>query len=107
MISLREIQKLLVHKAFNPYIDIKNSDKVLIHLVEEIGEICKAHRLINLDKKKLKEELGDTVILLCFYAESVKIDLEHETLMKIKDNIEKGKFEPNKKFLKSLGDLFE
>jgi len=110
MISLREIQELLTNKAFNPYIFIDNPNSVFLHLLEEIGELTKEHNnMINKGDNfnKLKKELGDVIILLCFYAESMNIDLEHETLMKIKENILKGKFKPNKEFLESLGDLFK
>lgn len=94
MITLRKLQNLLTNKAFNPYINIDNPDKVLLHLIEEIGEVVSAYRK---NYSNLKKELGDVVILLCFFAESVKIDLEHETLTKISENIDKGKFKPNKK----------
>lgn len=121
MISLREIQQLLVNKSFNPYIKIDKPKDVLLHLVEEIGEVVKAfNKEFNEDYtkyykpdlafEKLKKELGDVVILLCFFSESVRIDLEKETLLKIAENIRKRKFQPDKKklkeFNKEIGGLF-
>jgi NTP pyrophosphatase (non-canonical NTP hydrolase) len=99
--NLREIQNLLTNRAFNPYINIVNSQAVLLHLTEEVGEAIKAYR--KNEREKLKTEIGDIQILLCFFASSVKVDLEHETLLKINDNINKGKFLPNKDELKSFG----
>lgn len=105
--NLRDIQKLLVNKAFNPYIDIYNSGKVLIHLVEEIGEVCKAYRE-PFNDALLKRELGDCVIMLLFLASSLGFDLEECTLEKIKENIDKGKFKPKEEFkFPEFGGLFE
>lgn len=105
MVTLREIQNLLMNKEFNPYIDIEDTDKVLIHLVEEIGELARSHRKRIISE--VLKEIGDCQILLLFYAESVGLDLETATLQKIKDNIQKGKFIPTKECLDKIKPLFE
>lgn len=105
MITLRELQDILMNKEFNPYIDIGNSDKVLIHLVEEIGELAKAHRKANIFNTR--KELADCQILLLFYAESMKIGLEHVTCLKILDNVKTGKFNPSNQKLLEIKRRFE
>jgi len=112
---IREIQNLLTNKGFNPYIDITNPDRVLIHLLEESGEITKVHRklIFNNEHSKIiemKKEIGDLFILLCFYASSVHVDLQSAIFDKITENIQKGKFglkEYKKETLENLDKLFE
>ena len=87
-LTLSQLQKLLI-KGFNPYIDIKDSNKVLLHLVEEVGELVKAARK---QTDNIKDEVGDVVILLSFYCSSAGIDLSDAVSSKIKKNIECGKF---------------
>lgn len=106
MIGIRGLQLLLVKKEFNPYIDIDNSDKVLLHLVEEIGELIKSYRKNGIYSESFNEELGDCMILLCFFASSTHTDLEGVTLNKLRKNINLGKFKPSEKILKELESLF-
>ena len=89
-LTLSELQKLLI-SGFNPYIDIKDSNKVLLHFIEEVGELVKAARYPGL-KGKIADEVGDVVILLSFYCSSIGIDLSDAVSSKIKKNIECGKF---------------
>lgn len=89
LVDLRRIQRVLID-GNNPYIDINNIERVLIHLCEETGEICKAYR--KRDREGLAKEMGDLIILACFFAESVGLDLEECTIDKIKENIKDGKF---------------
>jgi NTP pyrophosphatase (non-canonical NTP hydrolase) len=63
MISIGELQNLLSNKEFNPYINIDNPDKVLLHLLEELGEAIHSYRKYE---QNLHYELGDIMILLCF-----------------------------------------
>lgn len=99
MTSLRKIQNILT-RGDNPYIDISNRDKVLLHYVEEIGELVKEVRkyIITPEYKrdfgKIIKELGDNQILLCFVASALKTDLETATKIKIRENIREGKFTP-------------
>jgi NTP pyrophosphatase (non-canonical NTP hydrolase) len=102
--DIRKFQDALADKKLNPYIDISNPDKVLIHFVEEVGEFVKAYRKSGFSEgfceperaKKFSEELGDIMILLAFLAESVDVDLQQAVLDKLRANIE------NKKFFGSL-----
>ncbi len=93
-ISIRTLQKLLTNKSFNPYIDIKNQDKVILHLAEEIGEFISVYRkgLIV----EMKHELGDIQILLAFVCSSLGYDLEDCLMNKLKWNINTGRFRPDK-----------
>lgn len=106
MISIRELQNLLVNKEFNPYIDIDNTDKVLLHLVEEIGELLRTYRKAGRLCTDFEDELGDCMILLLFVANSTKTDLQNVTIEKIRKNIKRNKFKPTKEKLESLGGLF-
>lgn len=112
-ISLGELQNLLCKKEFNPYIHIDNSDKVLIHLFEELGELVRAYRKYGINSIQFNEELGDCQILLLFFAISTYTDLENVTLDKIRKNINSERFKPTKEELdrikplfKGLGELF-
>lgn len=104
-ITIEELQNLLSKKEFNPYISISNPNKVLLHLIEEIGELARALRKHDLTNSN--EELGDCMILLCFFAESIGESLECATLEKIRKNIKTGRFQPDKATLEGLGELFE
>jgi NTP pyrophosphatase (non-canonical NTP hydrolase) len=88
--DIRRFQDALADKKLNPYIDISNPDKVLIHFVEEVGEFAKAYRRDNIEN--MSEELGDIMILLAFLAESVDVDLQQAVLDKLRANIENKKF---------------
>lgn len=97
--NIRKLQDALSDKELNPYIDISNPDKVLIHFVEEVGEFVKEYRKCNFSEgftsgasKKFSEELGDIMILLAFLAESVDVDLQQAVLDKLRANIENKKF---------------
>jgi NTP pyrophosphatase (non-canonical NTP hydrolase) len=90
--TISQLQKLLIN-GFNPYIDIKDSNKVLLHLVEEVGELVKAARK---QEDNIKDEVGDVFILLSFYCSSIGIDLSSAVLNKIKKNIKEGKFGDNR-----------
>jgi len=97
--DIRKFQDALADKKLNPYIDISNSDKVLIHFVEEVGEFVKEYRRSGFSEgftseasKKFSEELGDIMILLAFLAESVDVDLQQAVLDKLRANIENKKF---------------
>lgn len=106
MISIRELQSILVRKEFNPYLNLKNTDRVLIHLCEEIGELAKAYRKYGLYSDEFNDELGDCQILLLFFASSTNTDLESVTLIKIRKNIKEGKFKPDNATPEGLGALF-
>jgi NTP pyrophosphatase (non-canonical NTP hydrolase) len=101
--DIRKFQDALADKKLNPYIDISNPDKVLIHFVEEVGEFAKAYRRGGFSeglrgseateaKVQMSEELGDIMILLAFLAESVDVDLQQAVLDKLRANIENKKF---------------
>ena len=90
--DLKELQRVL-GSGQNPYIDIKDPKSVLLHYVEEVGELIKALRK-NKPIEEIEKELGDNMILLLFVAESLKLDLDHCTRVKIADNVAKGKFKP-------------
>lgn len=106
IISLEELQNLLSNKNFNPYIDVSNIDKVLLHLIEEIGELVKVYRKEGIYSDKFNMELGDCQILLLFFAISTHINLEAITLDKIRMNIADKKFQPTKEKLQELRGLF-
>ena len=106
MITLLELQNLLCKKEFNPYINIENQDKVLLHLVEEIGELVKSYRKNGIYSQQFNEELGDCQILLLFFAISTHTNLQGVTIDKIRDNISKGKFQPNEVALEGLKAIF-
>lgn len=106
MISIRELQNLLTNKAFNPYLDLNNPDKVLIHLTEELGEVCKAYRKYGISSKEFDNELGDVQILLAFFASATNTDLQNVTLLKIMENITLGKFQPSQEKLKELEKIW-
>lgn len=106
-VSLEELQNLLAKKEFNPYIDIDNSDKVLIHLFEELGELAKAYRKFGIYSNEFNEELGDCQILLLFFALSTYTNLENVTLNKIRKNITTRRFKPSQEELKRIKPLFE
>jgi len=89
-LTLSILQKLLV-SGFNPYIDISDSNKVLLHFIEEVGELVKAARYPGL-KGNIANEVVDVVILLSFYCSSIGMDLSEAVSDKIKKNIECGKF---------------
>jgi NTP pyrophosphatase (non-canonical NTP hydrolase) len=97
--DIRKFQDALADRKLNPYIDISNPDKVLIHFIEEVGEFAKAYRRDNLEE--MSEELGDILILLAFLAESVDVDLQQAVLDKLRANIE------NKKFFGKMEDFNE
>jgi NTP pyrophosphatase (non-canonical NTP hydrolase) len=97
--DIRKFQNALADKKLNPYIDISNPDKVLIHFIEEVGEFAKAYRRDNIEN--MSEELGDIMILLAFLAESVDVDLQQAVLDKLRANIE------NKKFFGKMEDFSE
>lgn len=88
--NLRTLQTMLV-LGNNPYIDIDNTDRVFIHLTEELGECAREHR----KGKFVSNEIADILILLCFYASSMGVDLERATQNKIYENIRDGKFKPS------------
>lgn len=90
--DLKELQRCL-GSGQNPYIDVIQYNKVLLHYVEEVGELIKALRKRQ-PKEEIERELGDNMILLCFVAESLQLDLDECTRRKIAENIEKGKFKP-------------
>ena len=106
MISILELQNLLTIKEFNPYIDIYNSDKVLLHLIEEIGELVRSYRKNGIYSKEFNNELGDCQILLCFFASSTHTNLEGVTLEKLRFNCETKRFKPSKDKLLELEKLF-
>jgi NTP pyrophosphatase (non-canonical NTP hydrolase) len=88
--NIKELQQTLT-KGENPYIDIDNPQAVLLHYVEEVGELIRSLRK-NKPIEEVKKELGDNMIMLLFVAASLKLDLEECTQLKIQDNINKGKF---------------
>jgi len=90
--DLKELQRCL-GSGQNPYIDIQDPKTVLLHYVEEVGELI--HKLRK-DRPitEIKNELGDNMILLCFVAEALQLDLDECTRKKIAENIAKGKFKP-------------
>jgi len=92
--TLRRIQKVL-SDGQNPYIDISNLMSVLLHYVEETGELIKTIRKNGVNCPLVAKELGDCQILLCFVASSISIDLQEATLNKIQENIREGKFKPS------------
>lgn len=103
--EIRELQNLLNNRDFNPYIDISNSDRVLIHLIEEIGELVKIHRKgihNNENIKNMSFELGDVLILLVFYASSKNFDLEQSLINKLRYNIQTKRFIPTEKEMVKL-----
>lgn len=106
VISIGELQALLINRDFNPYIDIDKPDKVLLHLIEELGELIKAYRKNGIMSNIFNDELGDCQILLCFFASSTYTDLEYCTLKKLRDNINTKRFLPSEKKLKELEPLF-
>lgn len=101
----------------NPYIDVTNQKDLVLHLVEETGELVKAFRhfrgvvvepYFSQALGKVAEELGDVLILLCFTASGFGISLEDATLQKIKKNIREGKFKPSlHDGLKNIEGLFD
>jgi NTP pyrophosphatase (non-canonical NTP hydrolase) len=104
-LTIEELQNLLKNKDFNPYISIDNPELVLLHLIEEIGELARALRKKDLRNKE--EELGDCMILLCFFAESIGESLEYCTLEKIRKNIITKRFIPSEKKFLELKGLWE
>ena len=100
--DLKKLQELLNNKAFNPYINVSDSKKVFIHLIEEVGELARAFR--NGQRLEMRRELGDVQILLLFFAESIGLELNKETLYKIRENILNGKFRPKEDFEKILNE---
>lgn len=93
---IRHLQKILT-TGDNPYINIGNLESVLLHYVEEVGELVKAVRKVKTYEElyeKCSQEIGDQLILLCFVSSALSIDLESATLNKIKKNIKEGKFKP-------------
>ena len=103
LISIDELQNLLAKKEFNPYISIDNPDKVLLHLIEELGELARGLR--KKDLTNAEEELGDVQILLCFFAESIGESLESCTLDKLRKNLRTKRFIPTGKALEKLEKL--
>jgi NTP pyrophosphatase (non-canonical NTP hydrolase) len=91
-LRIRDLQRILV-EGNNPYIFLSDSQAVLLHFAEETGELLGAYRK-KYGINTLRNELGDCMILLCFVAESLGIDLQSATLDKIDENIKKGKFQP-------------
>jgi NTP pyrophosphatase (non-canonical NTP hydrolase) len=112
-LTIEGFQQMLV-SGHNPYIDIKNPDKVLLHLVEEVGEVARTHRHLQKDniegfqqmlvsgqnpyidiwneRTKLEMEIGDVAILLSFYASSMNVNLAEAIHQKILMNIQTGRF---------------
>ena len=88
--SISYYQNLLA-QGHNPYIDVTKCDKVLLHLVEEIGELVQAN---NKRSVTIPKEAGDVLILLMFYCISKDINLEDVFVDKINENIMEGKFIP-------------
>jgi len=110
--DVRGIQRLLTDKAFNPYIDIRNREAVLGHLVEEVGELARAFMQkyspspkdfypillsrfchgLSKNNGNIDDELGDVHILLSFCSESLGCDLQTAIKNKIMKNVHDGKF---------------
>lgn len=107
MISIEELQKLLAHKEFNPYLNVDNQDKVLLHLIEEIGELVRVYRKHGIYSDEFNDELGDCQILLLFFSISTHTSLEGVTLNKIRKNINTKRFIPTKEKLKELEPIFK
>jgi NTP pyrophosphatase (non-canonical NTP hydrolase) len=79
----------------HPYVPLSEPDKVLLHLVEEVGELARENRRVGSSfeggKDNLANELADVVIMSALYAISIGVDLEDAVVRKLEQNEKVGK----------------
>jgi NTP pyrophosphatase (non-canonical NTP hydrolase) len=90
-IGILELQNLLVKKEFLPNFDFSKEGRteVLLHLLEEIGELIKVYRREGITTEKFNDEIGDCQLLLLYFSIVSSTNLEFVTLNKLKKNMKK------------------
>ena len=97
--TIVQLQRLLSEHGRNLCFNVQRPDKIFIHLIEEVGELAREMKFISSLQKsgieKFSKDIADVVILSCFLASSVGINLEEAVRREIEENVKARKFEGN------------